>query len=360
MTIAIENVLDAALDDDAFVDLMREYAAKIGAKGFAAGWASGPFVENMFAFDNDWSPSMIEQYFSQFARTDPWTAASMANPTFDAFVKMSELVSSSDYETSLLWNELLRPGGDDTYFALAMKTRLNGNIGGLTFYRNPKSDFLDTKLVDLAGDQAVLSKLLQIKGRIAHGAAQARNWRTLADRFAGEVFVLDITGRLIDCNVAGERRLLASDGLTLRAGCLIGSQPVDGNRIATVVSQAIKGDGATHFSVSDSEGHPLSYQVLRVSGQGEAVRLMLLGELPQFVSAGLADHLRGLYQLTASEADVIVALANGLSVHDVAAKRGSTYQTVRSQYRTALMKMGCRRIADAAITLRRLVPINGA
>ena len=85
---------------------------------------------------------------------------------------------------------------------------------------------------------------------------------------------------------------------------------------------------------------------------------MLLGELPQFVSAELADHLRSLHQVTSAEADVIVALANGVSVDDVAAKRGSSYETVRTQYRAALMKMGCRRIADAAIALRRVVPLD--
>ena len=359
MTIAIEHVLDAALDDDVFVDLMRLYAAKIGAKGFAAGWASGPAVENMFAFDNDWSPSMIADYHANHAHRDPWTLASLADPTYDAFVKMSDLVRPAQYEASLLWNELLKPGGDDSYFAVGMKTKLAGGMGGLTFYRGPSGDFSSSKLTGLARDQAVLSKLLKIKATIAHGAAQARNWRTLADRFAGEVFVVDISSRLVDCNAAGERRLLASDGLTLRVGCLTPTRASERQRLDAAVSLAVTGDGLTHFAITDRDGHSHPYQVLRVSGPAEPVRLMLLGQLPQFVSAELASRLLSLYQLTSAEADVIVALANGTTVEDVAAKRGSRYETVRTQYRAALVKMGCRRISDAAIELRRMVPLDG-
>ena len=355
--LSLEHVLDAALDNDAFVDLMRSFAGTIGAKGFSAGWASGPAVENMFAFENDWSPEMVARYYADHAEHDPWTRASLCDGLFDTFVKMSDLVSARQYENSGIWNELLRPGGDDSFYALGMKTRLKGALGGLTFYRSPKADFDDRSVSPIAASQAILSKLLQIKATIAHGAAQARTWRMLADRFAGEVFVLDITGRLLDCNAIAEQRLIASDGLTLRAGRLVPTHRRCLDALDTAISEAVTCLGVVHLSVSDKNDLPVGYQIIRTSAPGEAARLMMLGDLPQYVSATMTDRLRAIYNLTPAEADVIVALANGVTVHDVAAKRGSSYETVRSQYRTALSKLDCKRIADAAILLRRVMPI---
>ena len=72
--ISLEQAFEAVLDDDVFLDLMRGYARRIGAKGFAAGFSlNGNTVDSIFAYENDWSTDMLADYTAHFAHKDPWT-----------------------------------------------------------------------------------------------------------------------------------------------------------------------------------------------------------------------------------------------------------------------------------------------
>ncbi|MES2151314.1 MAG: helix-turn-helix transcriptional regulator [Pseudomonadota bacterium] len=67
------------------------------------------------------------------------------------------------------------------------------------------------------------------------------------------------------------------------------------------------------------------------------------------------ELLRSLFDLTVSEARVARGLANGDSLDEIAADAGVTRNTVRSQLRQVLEKIGCTRQAEVTALLSNLV-----
>ena len=152
---------------------------------------AGPAIEHMYLYENTWTDEMVARYHRDFAVRDLWTIAPLSDPRFDTFVRMTELVSPQTYASSPLWTELLRPNGDDTFYALGLKTRLASGLGGITFYRREtQSDFRENELRELRQDEQVLARLIGIWATIARGASEARSWRAVVDSYAGEIYVV--------------------------------------------------------------------------------------------------------------------------------------------------------------------------
>ena len=68
----------------------------------------------------------------------------------------------------------------------------------------------------------------------------------------------------------------------------------------------------------------------------------------------LRDRLRRLYTLTTAEADVVMRLAAGETPAQIAAARGTAIDTVRSQLKATLSKMGANRQAGLMALVSRL------
>ena len=66
--------------------------------------------------------------------------------------------------------------------------------------------------------------------------------------------------------------------------------------------------------------------------------------------------LQALFDLTAAEAALAARIAAGETTDAVAAKDGKSVSTVRNQLKSVLEKTGCRRQADLAALLARLIP----
>ncbi len=72
------------------------------------------------------------------------------------------------------------------------------------------------------------------------------------------------------------------------------------------------------------------------------------------VRGGVVEALRGRFGLTQAEAEVAVALADGLGPTEIARARGAGQAVARSQLRRALAKAGLARQADLAALVARL------
>jgi DNA-binding CsgD family transcriptional regulator len=66
--------------------------------------------------------------------------------------------------------------------------------------------------------------------------------------------------------------------------------------------------------------------------------------------------LQALFDLSATEADLAARIAAGQTTNEIAAREGKSVSTVRNQLKSALEKTGCRRQADLAGLLARLIP----
>ena len=84
---------------------------------------------------------------------------------------------------------------------------------------------------------------------------------------------------------------------------------------------------------------------------------MLLVSEPPRPAQGL-PRLKALYGLTDAEAAVVLLLTDGLSIADVAERRGVSQATIRAQFRAVADKMNCRRQAEVTATAARVLSLG--
>ncbi|WP_158610997.1 helix-turn-helix transcriptional regulator [Aurantiacibacter spongiae] len=364
MALALEAAFDAVMDDEALVALFDSYAARIGAKGYAAGWSGGFAVDEIMVFRNDWSDAMLGEYHERYAANDPWTRAMLASGEgADAeFLLTSDYVSDHEFGDSALYNDLLRANGDDSFRAAALVGPMQGGLCGITFYRGRRqSDFDRARVMTLNEDAEALGRVLALKALLAGRSAQAASWRMLVDRFAGAVFVLTVNGRLLETNRAGERMLERRAPFFASRGAFFASHPATQARLADALLRASIGIEATPLVIAASPGgRSERFHVLAAPNPGGGRRIVLMGEPPARIGEAARALLIAAFALSPAEAAVMARLAEGASAPELAQERGVSVETVRTQYRAATAKMGCEGLGEALSRVRRIVAISGA
>ena len=358
MGISLEQAFEAVLDDEVFLDLMRGYAQRIGAKGFAAGFSiSGNAVDSIFAYENDWSTDMLADYTAHFAHKDPWTLNIAHQDTARAgFIDVADFVADDQWGRSELYNDLLRANGDDTYRALATCVEIPGGMGGITFYRGRGQErFSDRELAILQADKDDLRHLIGLRAALTRSQAQATNWRDLVDRFSAEAFVLDSRMWLLDCNAMGQEMLESGGGLMVNRGYLYAAHPPSQRALEEAVQRAVNGRASDAQVVTVGSGPSARrFQLLATVGDGPFHRIILLGDLPVELGAQIEQALRLTYRLSPAEAALMRRLASGETPGEVAEARSVSVDTIRTQYRSAMAKMDVDRLNVAILKVRSL------
>lgn len=361
MRLSFERAYEAMTDDEQFVDILDEVAAGVGAKGYAAGWAAHEQVESVFAVKNDWSPELIANYHAYYAQSDPWAAAVFAAGNFGTFQNLSQIVPERQFSASALYNDLLRDGGDDTFYAAGFAMPLSdGAAGGMTFYRGRRQGGFDTDAMKALHEvERDLVRLVSLKARLHGQSLAGSHWREVAARLAAPAFVLDAAMRLVDCNPAGEALLTLARGLTLRRGRLVATLPTSQANLEaachTALSSTIGNLAAVRMKCGDTDR---CFTVLALPNPGGAQRVLLLGDQPETIGKTQGDLLRLRYRLSPAEAALMSALASGASPQEQALEREVSIETIRTQYRSAIRKMECDSLTEAILAVRRMVAVQ--
>jgi DNA-binding CsgD family transcriptional regulator len=180
------------------------------------------------------------------------------------------------------------------------------------------------------------------------------------------VYVCDRTGRVKSLTPTAEALVAGDRGLQLKAGRLQACEPDE----AKALSDAIDAAAASHRT----PGPPLLHTVI-VHGRRHATPPVVLDVFPlpaqpyQFnfapralvVARGArrsferrAAILRAVYRMTAAEADIACALAEGAEAESIAASRSVSIATVRAQIRAIMLKVGVSRQVELVLRLNQL------
>ena len=85
---------------------------------------------------------------------------------------------------------------------------------------------------------------------------------------------------------------------------------------------------------------------------------MIVFRDPAVEDVTLADRLRTLFSLSNAETTIAIDLARGLSRAHIAATRGVSANTLKTQTAALMGKMGCTRQAQVVATIAALPPIT--
>ena len=97
--------------------------------------------------------------------------------------------------------------------------------------------------------------------------------------------------------------------------------------------------------------HAVGIRACRSSGQ--TLALVIIQDNGQ-KSPAYVERVRAMYRLAPAEADIVVQLALGADLPEIAASRGVKINTIRTQMASAMVKVGVRRQAELVAAIAGL------
>jgi DNA-binding CsgD family transcriptional regulator len=272
-----------------------------------------------------------------------WLSRALASETVrrvlnDSSESASRVVTESGRTSSLVVHDGNHPAIPATVFTLHRE--------------RAKPPFSEADREEIAVTCRHLARALTMWFRMKvalHGA------QTMASALSAAVVMVDADSRVLWMNKAADdwlkqRRLAVTDQRLVAATGFSADLAQVARRAAAGIShvELALGHGASLEVAPVALPRPLGSAQPRADGALLLFRLHAI-EAPSSLAARLG--------LTASEAELALALWNGMQLVDFAARRGVEITTVRTQLKSLLAKTGCRRQSDVVALVARTQPL---
>lgn len=351
-----ETIYDAATDDEAFEQLAATLASAIGARSGVFHWKDFREATEEASYSGYFSAEHMDCYERHFADADLWSAAVRRPGRVNRVWNLDALVPAGEYESGRLYNEWIRPMGDDSFHALGGAFRTETAIGEIGFHRGKGQRAFTGEAVRVVEDSVPhLRRMLEIRSKLGGSRRLAQNASAALDLIGHGIITLNPAGRVFHCNLAAEAVLRRADGLTVQNGRLQTRRPGDQAALQAALDKAAA-PGACQAGavlVHRAEGRP--YEVSIMSAQVEGLRqLFLILTDPAARNLDLLARLRDLYGLTSAEGEVAICVADGMAPQQIAAVRRVSVATIHSQFKTIFSKLGCGRQSEVAAMVGNL------
>lgn len=343
-----EEIYDAATDDAAFEQLAATLAASIDARSAAFHWKDFREDSEEVSYSGYFSHEQMSVYERHFADADLWAAAVRQPDRVNRVWDCEQLVPSREYERARIYNEWVRPMGDDSFRAMGGALRTTTAIGEIGFHRGKGQPAFEPEAVRIVEDGLVhLRRMVAIRSKLDAAKRASASMSGSLDVIGHAVFTLDPSGRLIHCNLAGEEVLRRADGLIMLRRRLFAVHPADQTALQAAIGKAAAAREveASSLLIQRGRGRPYELSLLSSVAGGRRQVVVVLTD-PEGRDVTLPMRLRDLYGLTAAEGEVAVRLAEGASPATLADERAVTVGTIHSQLKVIFVKLGCRRQSE--------------
>lgn len=310
--------------------------------------------------------AVLRARYSQ-VETNPLMGAMRRLPVLSPVWRDAVMVER-DYLSSGLFQEVFRPQGlqHAAISCLAREGRLLIASGVL---RRNAAEFDAHHLRLYQRLLPHLRQSLEIAARFSDLSLRRDLACLAADATESAVFLVDRTGSILFCNGAAEQILAQGDGLRQRHNVLGAAHPEEAQILLRLVrAAALRLDmhgGGLRVSRAEADGF---WGVVVLPAPSSLVSLALgpsCGGCALILAVDLAarpvppeQRLAQMLALTEAEARLAAALLRGHRPEDIAAERGVSIATVRTQLRSIFSKTGTRTQSDLMRTLAR-VPVIG-
>ena len=361
--IPIEEIYDAATDDESLERLAVSFAEGLGARSGVVHWRSLEADTGAISISGYFSDEQMAEYDRHFAGSDIWAEAFAADGCANRAWSSHQLVAPRTYERSRIYNDWIRRMGDDTFHCLGASIRTNRLVADIGFHRAASQPgFDEAEVAQLTQSLGHLRRMMTIRSRIQSAEeAEARAARAL-DAIGYGLFTLRPDGRVLHCNQIAERIVRRGDGVLLKDGHLTAAVLADQNALQTAFERAAAPSQAeaSALRVRRRDGGHYDVSVVSVSAGLAGRQLLVTITDPDGKDASLAARLRTLYGLSASEAEVAIRISEGASLAALAEERRTAIGTIRNQTKAVAEKLGCGRQAEIVARVKGLPPLNGA
>lgn len=352
----ILDLFDAVGDSDAITAALERIGRPLGAvaaHAFVIRKADGAIVDNV-TYAQSPPTAAFDDYERRWRATDPRFLTALRCP--DVVHSDIAVVDPIHFERSGLYNENLRTAG--------IRYTLFGNFSispelllPLAFMR-PKGagGYQGDDVAYLTELMPSVARAFRLHELMRDLAQENRDLRSALDRMPSPVAIVREGGRIHSANAAARAILSRADGLCTQGGVLTAMHPDDARRLAARLMAALAQARAaadrpaprssSNVVVRRERGAPLEVVFLpitEVSAFAPSGHVMAVIYDPDRAVMLDEDLVARMYGLTATEAEVAVALATGRSLTNIAADRGCSEQTVRTHLKRIFGKTGLTR-----------------
>lgn len=356
--VLIEWLYDAAVDARAWDGVAPALAAAFGADSavFKLHGNSGVHLLELTA--NLHTDSKDDAWADHWHRNDLWVERTLALNT-SGVVTSQQLLPDAEFERSGYYQDWNRRLG--VYHMIGSVFPVANSLGGVVGIHRPRAggSFGARERHRLAKLLPHLQRAMRIRSHLAPSRLVADAQAAAFDRLHTPALVLNAEGRLLHANAQGESLLRESSSLALSAGRVVAVDPHLGFRWRFLVQQAAHAVGGS-LLFERAGRPPLTALVAPLRGasqQPDAAVLVLLRDPEHQVPS--PDLLCQLFGLTATEARVAAAIAEGEAPEQIARRMAIGVGTVRSHLRQVLIKTGTHRQNELGALIMRSVAMLG-
>lgn len=367
----VAEVYEAALDADAWQSIVERLGGGFGDAKITLWLEDRQRGDGAVLGYSGYDWSFLESYGAYYARCNPWLknkqgAAALGLHTTDELCSKRELLRSEFYADWLVPQAIEGGFGtnvfnDDRRFMFLSILRAG---------RGGEADAAELRLLERL--QPHLRRAIELNRQLVGASLLQEALISSLDALPNGFILLGEAGRIIAMNRQAEDLLARQDGLSLcHGGRLVAARLEETNALQQMIAGALnlrhaKGEVTSEsggaMAVSQRLGRPLQVLVSplpwrgRLSGAG---LVALLIHDPETRAATPADRVRALYGLTAAEARLAVALAEGESLKSYAETGGITLETARSRLKQVMGKMDVHRQAELVRAVVAIPAIGG-
>lgn len=344
-----EEIYDAVTDDAAFAALATTLAEASNARSGVLHWRGNSDEPAEISLSGYFPDEQMSIYDHHFADSDLWSHAADNRERINRATNFTLSVPDHVYERSQIYNDWIRPMGDDTFYCLGGVIQFHGIRAHLGFHRGRKGKaFSASDVRKLQASFPHLGRMFELRSKLSRASMAQQTLQTTLDAVGQAIFTLRLDGRFVHCNADGEVLLKnAGQSLELRRGFLVARNVEDDRMLQAAFRLAARSEGAegSVLSFRKELGGPDIISLAAVSN-GMERQIVLIVSGPLAAGAEIEGPLRSLYGLTRAEVGVTIGLAQGKTLEQIALERGVRLHTVRSQSKSIYAKLECNRQAE--------------
>lgn len=356
----IADLYEKALDPDGWGAFSGMVGKAAGIENVAVWIVDRGEMSNISLPDN-WRP-LAESYRQYYSTIDPWARSLAAAPLETPMLGYEHLREDELVRTEF-YNDWARHGG--MFRPLGVKMRLAPDVYATIGSDLPyaRKRFEDADKSRLRGSLPYIKRALQFRRRVLGSGPGAKSGDAAMDAYAFGAVVCDMDGRIAFANAAAHDEVLSGSGIAFLAGNRVSSvSRHEAEPLARLVRETALGGAGGVVWLSDRQGLPgllalVSPLPRRDAGARPCQVLISLRRLSGNASFTKAT-LIGAFRLSPAQAEIAIALYEGETVEEIAARRDVKMTTMRTHLAEILLRTGAESLRDLIRLLARIPPLR--
>jgi DNA-binding CsgD family transcriptional regulator len=349
MAMAELERLYAAIDDDAAFDAMPEVLARLcGGRSAAVTRIDAQGALSYARMSYFRAEDCAAYYSDGWVHNDPWAIVGDISPGRACLA--DAVLPPEKFRETAMYNELFRSLGDDTARCVGIVSASSRDVLVLGIHRPGAAAAFTPKNAALL-DSAMLHlrRVFRSRDAIRHAEAESGLSAAMLDKSGKAMMLVDATLRVRRVTDSATTLVDRADGIRYVAGRLA----LEDVRAHQSLLAAVR--GAVN-RIADTPGvllcprpsTQLSYRivVLPAGNHAPGSALVILDDPAARPGEDRFRRLAQAYSLTPAEAALAKGLAEDRALDEIAAARGVTKETIRTQLKSLFLKTGVRRQID--------------